>query len=174
MKYTEKKALEIIEKFELSPNTLKVWKSRDKIPDKYFKEGFQKPEKLTSKQDNQLKQLIKIEFLNFACMSVKYSKIQDYKRQDEKQTKLSKQDFILLLADVSQVLTKLRAFKSVPNNKNLSTLTADKRIKKFVLFRDNKLALDRFKNKRDVYDYEFKSMKLEATKATNLLITLTK
>jgi hypothetical protein len=35
MEFNEKTALEIIERYSLSPNTLKVWKTRNSIPDKY-------------------------------------------------------------------------------------------------------------------------------------------
>ncbi len=43
MQFNEEKAQEIISKFDLDPKTIRVWKSRDKIPDKYFSDDYQKP-----------------------------------------------------------------------------------------------------------------------------------
>lgn len=50
MIYDEKKALEIIEKYNLAPSVGKIWKHRGKIPDRYFKGEYHKPQPI--KEDN--------------------------------------------------------------------------------------------------------------------------
>ncbi len=51
MTYNEQTAKELIEKYQLSHSTMKVWKSRNAIPDKYLNPDYAKPEKV-SKADN--------------------------------------------------------------------------------------------------------------------------
>ena len=41
MEYNEEIAQKIIEEYKLSPQTLKTWKTRNSIPDKYLKSGFE-------------------------------------------------------------------------------------------------------------------------------------
>jgi len=51
MKFNEEKARQIIDKYNLSQTTLKVWKSRGSIPDRYGKEGYVKPIPVSGKGD---------------------------------------------------------------------------------------------------------------------------
>jgi hypothetical protein len=46
MEYTDELAHEVVKKFDLSDKTIKVWKTRGKIPAKYFQEGFEKRKEL--------------------------------------------------------------------------------------------------------------------------------
>lgn len=50
MQYDDEKAKAIIAKFNLDEKTIKVWKTRGKIPDKYFSDDYQPPVK-ASKAD---------------------------------------------------------------------------------------------------------------------------
>lgn len=60
MKFTEEQAKLIIEKYTLSPKTLKVWKTRGSIPDRYFQEDYEKPAKLNRKEKREKERIIKI------------------------------------------------------------------------------------------------------------------
>jgi len=53
MDYNEQQALDIIQRFGLNESTNAVWRSRGKIPDKYFREGFQIKEKASGEKDMQ-------------------------------------------------------------------------------------------------------------------------
>ena len=53
MVFNEEKAREIISRFNLDEKTLKVWKSRNAIPDKYFHEGFEIKPKAEGERDEQ-------------------------------------------------------------------------------------------------------------------------
>lgn len=72
MDYNEEKAKELIEKYQLSPTTLKVWKSRGKIPDKYLREDYQ-PTEAVNRADavrlSRLQELNKSELLNFTAIA---------------------------------------------------------------------------------------------------------
>lgn len=57
MEFNETLALELIEKYQLGKNTIKVWKTRGKIPDKYFSGNYQKPEPI-AESDINLKMVI--------------------------------------------------------------------------------------------------------------------
>lgn len=51
MEYTDDKAKEIAAKHKISPSTLKVWKTRGSIPDKYQDENFQIGTKVNNQED---------------------------------------------------------------------------------------------------------------------------
>ena len=53
MVFNEEKAREIISRFNLDEKTLKVWKSRNAIPDKYFRESFEIKPKAEGERDEQ-------------------------------------------------------------------------------------------------------------------------
>lgn len=71
MEYTEEKAREIIEKYELSPTTMKVWRTRGAIPDKYNNPEYTPTEK-ASKADKvilaRLAELNSRGYINFSVL----------------------------------------------------------------------------------------------------------
>lgn len=71
MKYSEEKAREIINKYNLSPNTMKVWRTRGAIPDKYNNPEYTPTEKV-SKADNvilaRLAELNSRGYINFSVL----------------------------------------------------------------------------------------------------------
>ncbi len=64
MDYTEDKAKEIAEKYNIPPATLVTWKHRGKIPKKYANPDYTPPAKLTKGDEAQLERLLKIFSLN--------------------------------------------------------------------------------------------------------------
>jgi hypothetical protein len=46
MEFTEETAKQVAEKFGLDDKTIRVWKTRNSIPDRYFKEDYQHREKM--------------------------------------------------------------------------------------------------------------------------------
>jgi hypothetical protein len=53
MVFDEERAVEIVKEFGLNESTIKVWRTRGKIPDRYFRAGFQIKEKAKGEQDDQ-------------------------------------------------------------------------------------------------------------------------
>lgn len=71
MKYSEEKAREIVEKYNLSPTTMNVWRTRGAIPDKYNNPEYTPTEK-ASKADNvilaRLAELNSRGYINFSVL----------------------------------------------------------------------------------------------------------
>lgn len=72
MEFNEEKAREIVAKYGLSEKTIFVWKSRNRIPDKYMDEGY-RPVPEASKADRivleRIKGLKENGYINFAVLS---------------------------------------------------------------------------------------------------------
>lgn len=72
MKFNEEKAKEIVEKYNLSDKTVKVWRSRNAIPDKYADENY-KPAPEVSKADriilNRIKELKESGCINLTVLA---------------------------------------------------------------------------------------------------------
>ena len=79
MVYDEQLALEIIQRFGLNESTNAVWKNRGKIPDKYFREGFQIKQKATGKKDIEAMQEIRRIFGYGKLNSSAFSRLMDIK-----------------------------------------------------------------------------------------------
>lgn len=81
MKFDEDKALQIINTFDLDEHTLAVWKTRGKIPDRYFKDDYQKPEDLKDQVHDKLLTILESEKLNIKAIAersgIAYQKFQD-------------------------------------------------------------------------------------------------
>ena len=71
MKYSEEKAREIVEKYNLSPTTMNVWRTRGSIPDKYNNPEYTPTEK-TGKADKvilaRLAELNSRGYINFSVL----------------------------------------------------------------------------------------------------------
>lgn len=71
MEYSEEKARGIINKYDLSPDTMKVWRTRGAIPDRYGNPNY-KPTKKMSKADKvvvaRLAEVIGRGYINFSVL----------------------------------------------------------------------------------------------------------
>lgn len=71
MKYSEEKAREIVEKYNLSPTTMNVWRTRGAIPDKYNNPEYTPTEK-TGKADKvilaRIAELNSRGYINFSAL----------------------------------------------------------------------------------------------------------
>jgi hypothetical protein len=59
MNFDEEKAREIVERFGLSESTIKVWKTRGSIPNKYANPDYTQPAKVSGVKDERLEERIK-------------------------------------------------------------------------------------------------------------------
>lgn len=107
MKFTEEKAKEIVQKHGLSEKTLAVWRSRNKIPDKYANEGFEKRQSLTRKDTqsyNRLLEVLSLKGLNKTAIAeisgISPQTLIDVRR---KEYKLSEQQLIALKSTINQL-----------------------------------------------------------------------
>lgn len=71
MEYTEEKAMEIMERYNLSPSTMKGWRFRGAIPDRYVNSSY-KPTEKTGKADKvilaRLAELNSRGYINFSVL----------------------------------------------------------------------------------------------------------
>lgn len=108
MQFDEQKAIEIVDKFGLDEKTLRVWKTRNAIPDKYNDPNFDTSERLKD-TDTEYQKFIKI--LNderiaktkFRCMSKKGN---DVARQKDRMTERERIAFKTEIVEIRNLLSK--------------------------------------------------------------------
>ena len=119
MDYDENKAKEIIQKYNVSKTTCRVWKNRGKIPSKYLNERY-KPRESFSKNAGEYKRLREVLFLReirlkkLATNIIPYQAIIDFKY--EKQT-VSKVQYNELRSQIIMFRGKIRNFLGKESNR---------------------------------------------------------
>ena len=136
MKYSEEKAREIVEKYNLSPTTMKGWRWRGAIPDKYSNPEYTPTEK-ASKADNvilaRLAELNNRGYINFTvlCDVAKVNKQVIYDAMRMK-GRINRDDLDKIVLE----LKKLRVFikNNLSNNSaKLKDLLDNKMLKFYVI-----------------------------------------
>lgn len=87
MKFTEETAIEIIEKYDLAHTTIRVWRTRNKIPDKYADPDFQprvKINKVENIKHNRLTEILKLKEISVSNFA-KLVNISEHKLQEATQ-----------------------------------------------------------------------------------------
>lgn len=120
MIYDETTAKAIVAKYGLSPSTLKVWKYRNSIPDKYSEPGYQKRTALTPAQELTHATLMKV--LSSGKVKIKAfgeltgiseQKFRDANRKGEKQVQLSQADLKRAVAKLKEIRLQIsKTFES--------------------------------------------------------------
>ena len=157
MKYNEQQALEIIQRFGLNNSTNAVWRNRDKIPDRYFQEGFQVAEKMSGEKDAQLfkdiKRIFEYDKLNIASIArlteIKESRMRDimlYNITPYKSELLAiKKAINGIRLEATRALSDLSNYKvsdvalEIPFQKLKTFINRDE-IKEYILFGQNDIA----------------------------------
>lgn len=110
MKFEEKKAAEIIEKFNLSKSTLRVWEHRGKIPKKYFNPDFDNSEKINKVKLDRLIKLLLNEKLNLSELSrtadIDKSKLSDVIRGKSKN--ITEKEFVRIKRRINEIRIELK------------------------------------------------------------------
>lgn len=120
MEYNEQTAKELQEKFGLDESTLRTWKHRNQIPDKYSDPEYKKMVVLTkafSSAHNTLHEILKFKTMNtkavFATANVPYQRFNDMV-----DVELSEADFKAVRMVVTQL--KVHALKAMANRFELT------------------------------------------------------
>jgi DNA-binding transcriptional MerR regulator len=115
MQFTEPTAKAIAEKYGLSPSTIKVWRTRKSIPDRYADPGFTMRKQLTPAQELLHEKLVnvlksgKITLKSFAELcSIPAHRYQDAMRPDNKAVNLSQDDLKRSLAILKQIRLQIQ------------------------------------------------------------------
>lgn len=120
MKFNDKKAIEIINKYNLNHSTFKVWKTRNKIPDRYFNDDYIHRQNLNKgdliKQERLLN-LLKENKINIKVFSeltnINISVFNELFRKDRKQINLSKYNLHRILNEIKRLKIEIaKSFES--------------------------------------------------------------
>jgi len=178
MIFEEEKAAEIIKKYGLNETTLKVWKSRGKIPERYLKEGFELKDKAQGERDDQVFRDIKRIFdygkINVMSVSrlleIKESRMRDILYNDIMPTKdelLAIKKAIKMLRieaiEIMSLMNRLRVSEEAI--KKLKGFLSRQEIKCILLFENRKTGktmLDWQNGRRKSYPAEYKNEVLQA------------
>lgn len=136
MQFEEKKAIEIIQRFGLSETTLKVWRSRGSIPDRYLNDDFQKREAITKRADalkaDRVCSILSMKELNIKFFSeiLKCPALFDIAR---KKSTFTDSELLEAIKEIKRLrLDVIKAFEMYSPSK-VERLLKDKRIKPFVI-----------------------------------------
>ena len=156
MIYEEQKALRIIQQFGLNEQTNATWRKRGKIPDKYFRDDYQKREKVSGERDKQtmrdIKRILGYGKLNFASirrlLGIKKTRMND-----------------ILYNDITATKDEIRAIKKVITTIRIEALSILKE------FNDGKPDLLENKMKNFIQRDEIKVFKVFGNKKTATKLT---
>ena len=179
MKFDEKTAIEIIEKFNLSPSTLKVWKNRNSIPDRYQNE-YEKPGVSRSKtvEVEKVLKIVTYDKINRETI-IQYSGVSRNKIEDaiRQKTALTDNELLLLKKTINEFRIELNKIIDLLNKSTYEvTEMSQKQIlnflsKKYIV--ENKVfgselnkKFSSWKNKRTTFPIT------EKTKIANCLVVL--
>lgn len=134
MTFNEKKAAEIIEKYNLAPGTLTTWRHRDKIPDKYASDLS---EEISGENEQQwgenLKRALSTEKINIAALcrlaDVNMGRIKDFIRGTGK---LYKDDMIALKKAINILRIEMKEALKTVSKKGIMPEVGLKNLKKTV------------------------------------------
>lgn len=131
--FDEETAKEIIEKFNLDLKTIKVWRTRGKIPDRYFDPEYDHSEGLKD-HDTEYQKFIEIlgykeiASTKFRCLKQKGADVQ------RKKDRMTKNERIGFKTEVTELRNKLRAFIDAPSERTIKPLLTDGRLHPTLLF----------------------------------------
>ena len=144
MEFNEEKAQEIISKYELSEKTLRVWKTRRSIPDKYANEGYGKVEPIFGNGDKLMQERI-ISILNMPelnrktivelsnCNLTRVNGVCAHK------STFTKEEMFALQKEIKRLRLDILKYTS-RYSESFSKIVKDKRIKLFVIIKDKYFA----------------------------------
>lgn len=149
MKFDEKTAENIRKKYNLSKKTVKVWKSRNKIPDRYFEENYSKRvvTPVTRKINGQIRDILQTGKIHIANLSesagVKQHLILDMYARDESDPRriyLSSENTKKIVNQLKKLQVEITETFKTYNLKNFTSLLQNPLIYRHrVVKRDKKL-----------------------------------
>lgn len=115
MEFTKEKAEEIIKRWELDAKTIKVWRTRGSIPDKYADPNYTPREKLNPKQKKDYERLMsaisteKLYKVHICKQEgISYSKYMSAIRKDNKKVDLTLSETIAIKRNVNEFRIKIK------------------------------------------------------------------
>jgi len=131
--FDEETAKTIIAKFNLDKKTLKVWRTRKKIPDRYFDPEYDHSEGL---KDHDTEYQKFIEILGFKEIASTKFRSLGQKGADiqRKKDRMTEQERIGFKTEVTELRNKLRAFMDAPGERTIKPILTEGRFHPTILF----------------------------------------
>lgn len=143
MKYDETTAKALQKKYDIPSVTLRVWKSRNAIPD-HWQDGDVR-NRADEKDQKRIIEIISLEALKYSAFtSISKSQFSDVKRyyqsagRQNKPASFTQSEIIAFKSEIVRLRNFLRKFLNKPNEAGLLAIFAENRIKHFVLFREHR------------------------------------
>lgn len=159
MEYSEKKARKLQEKHNLSEITIKVWKSRNHIPDRYAQRGYKRPVKADAIKLKKMEKILKINGIRRAAFqSIHAHRLQDFLRGGGNAA-ISEKEADSFFKEISKLKKSTERFLKKPDIDNLGNyLDKNKTLKVSLLIDDHKV-YDRFRKGYQVSGKELTKIK---------------
>lgn len=174
MKYDEDTAREIIQRYGLASATLKVWRHRGSIPQKYASPDYDATPPALLKDTLRAVEITQLPELNVSAFTgVAYRKVIDVTRHHLRGKRASQNftesEITALKSEVTRLRNKIRRFTVGGKEKELAALIAEPRIKHYVLFAGEEKMLARMYKKSYVEEQEIESCRVLAARLYNQL-----
>lgn len=138
MEFNEEKAKELIDKYSLSPTTLKVWETRNRIPDKYADESYENPIFITEKADyiiwNRVLSVLQMKEINTDTFIhlVKADRARFYATIKGK-SRVTVNEFTGFIKEIKRLKIDILKWTEKYTEKGFMNLISDERLKHFVI-----------------------------------------
>ena len=148
VEFDEQKAIELIKKFNLSENTLRVWKTRGAIPVKYLDEKYKPPTEATKAEkilEQRINDILKSGLLNLTVVT-ELAEIQSQKSHDVVRglSSYSHEEIIRLKTQINMLkITIVKTFEKKSNNELKKLLNNPAFVLKSIMSHCTKLDYDR-------------------------------
>ena len=159
MEYSDKKARRLQQKHSLSEITIKVWKSRNYIPEQYGQRGFKRPVKADPDKLIKMEKILKIKGIRRAAFeSIHAHRLQDFLRGGGNAA-ISDKEAASFFKEGAKLKKATEKFLSKPDIDSLGNfLSKNKTLKVSLLINDHKV-YDRFRKGYNISSKEMTMIK---------------
>ena len=149
MVFNEPTALEIIAKYNLKANTIKVWKTRGAIPDCYFKEGYKKPSPKTKQDTSKIRAFLNLDFITKTYFDKHLAYAGATVSFCDGEIELTEPQFEAVQTEINMFVSLWRQTLNTRSAKLLRAILAKRFLKPFVLLKND---MDKNNIKKLIYE----------------------
>ncbi len=139
MKYNEEIADRLKRKYNFAPSTIRDWKYRDHIPDRYSDPNYKLPQKASAKQLAEFDQLWTLDYITLKHIDgIAYYRFSEYK-SGSKNVSINKKDIQMATHAMQKIKTAIKKYLKKPSEEALEELLELPIIRKQNLVNNDKL-----------------------------------
>jgi hypothetical protein len=177
MEYNEQTAKEIVEKYSLDEKTIKVWKTRNAIPDKYFKSDFVKKEKKVivilenGKAHSVISERISEIFKNEDLKTITFSQLTgvDLLSVVKGNRRISEDEIIPIKKEINRLKSDILNLFSIRNTAKTIRFLNDERIKPYSVLKN---LLQKGEVSKILYNKDLTNSEYEKVKDSFMILVL--